>query len=165
MTRHSRPRELCYLTTWWFEAPLDRVFRALVDIGDWPAWWKSLRAVEELSPRDARGIGRRYRCRWRSRLGYRLCFEVCVTRVVPGRLIEGVARGDVRGTGRWRLSETRGVTRVRYEWRVRPVRPWMALVAPLAEPVFAWNHHAVMRDGALGLARWLDVPLLAIERQ
>ncbi|MDT8880137.1 hypothetical protein RSO68_11675 [Halomonas saccharevitans] len=35
----------------------------------------------------------------------------------------------------------------------------------LAELMFAWNHHAVMRDGAEGLARWLDVPLLAIDRQ
>lgn len=165
MTRHSSTTELCYLTTWWFEAPLDPIYRALVETTDWPAWWKSLRAVEELARGDARGIGRRYRYRWRSRLGYRLCFEVCVTRVVPGRLIEGVAQGDVRGIGRWHLSEARGVTRVRYEWRVRPVRPWMALIAPLAEPMFAWNHHAVMRDGAVGLARWLDVPLLAIDRQ
>lgn len=157
--------ELRYLTTWWFEAPIDRVYQTIVDSRGWPAWWTSLRTVEELAPGDARGIGRRYRYRWQSRLGYRLCFEVRVTRVLPGRLIEGVARGDVRGTGCWRLSEARGVTQVQYEWRVRPVRRWMALVAPVAGPLFAWNHHAVMRDGALGLARWLDVPLLAIEHE
>lgn len=153
--------ELRFTTTWWLEAPIDEVYRAIAAAPCWPAWWTSLCAVEELAPGNREGIGRVYRTTWQSRLGYRLRFEVRVTRVLPGRLIEGVARGDVQGTGRWRLSEEGRVTRVRYEWRVRPVRRWMALLAPVAEPLFAWNHHAVMQDGAEGLARRLEARLLA----
>ncbi|MCL7939713.1 SRPBCC family protein [Halomonas sp. ATCH28] len=153
--------ELRFVTTWWLEAPIDDVYRAIADAPGWPAWWKSLRDVEELAPGDREGIGRVYRTTWQSRLGYRLCFDVRVTRVLPGRLIEGLARGDVQGTGRWRLSEEGRVSRVRYEWRVRPVRRWMALAAPVAGPLFAWNHHAVMQDGAEGLARRLEARLLA----
>ncbi|MDI5986642.1 SRPBCC family protein [Halomonas sp. M4R5S39] len=156
--------EFRFVTTWRFEAPIDAVYRAISDSPCWPAWWESLCSVEELAPGDASGIGRRYRYTWKSRLGYRLRFEIRVTRVRPGRSIEGIASGDVQGSGRWQLTEEGRVTRVRYEWRVRPVRRWMALVAPVAGPLFAWNHHAVMQDGATGLARWLDVRLLGTSR-
>jgi hypothetical protein len=37
----------------------------------------------------------------------------------------------------------------------------MNLLAPLARPVFAWNHDVVMRWGAEGLAKLLRAPLLA----
>ncbi|MFY0989622.1 SRPBCC family protein [Halomonas sp. C05BenzN] len=157
--------EFRFVTTWELEAPIDAVYRAIGDSPCWPAWWKSLRSVEELAPGDADGIGRRYRYTWKSRLGYRLCFEIRVTRVLPGRSIEGSASGDVQGTGRWLLIDEGGVTRVRYEWRVRPARRWMTLVAPVAGPLFAWNHHAVMEDGATGLARWLGVRLLRTTRE
>jgi hypothetical protein len=37
----------------------------------------------------------------------------------------------------------------------------MNAVAPVARPVFAWNHHAVMNQGGTGLARVLGVELVA----
>jgi hypothetical protein len=36
----------------------------------------------------------------------------------------------------------------------------MNLLAPIARPVFGWNHDYVMRNGGEGLARLLGVPLL-----
>ena len=47
-----------------------------------------------------------------------------------------------------------------YEWNVRTARAWMNRLAPVARPVFAWNHDVVMRQGADGLARLLDARLL-----
>ena len=37
----------------------------------------------------------------------------------------------------------------------------MNAVAPVGRPLFAWNHHAVMKNGGVGLARVLGVPLIA----
>jgi hypothetical protein len=37
----------------------------------------------------------------------------------------------------------------------------MNLLAPLARPVFAWNHDVVMRWGGEGLARLLGTRLVA----
>jgi hypothetical protein len=37
----------------------------------------------------------------------------------------------------------------------------MNAIAPFARPVFAWNHHAVMKQGGFGLARQLDARLVA----
>ncbi len=38
---------------------------------------------------------------------------------------------------------------------MRTTKAWMNAIAPLARPVFAWNHHAVMKQGGVGLAREL----------
>ena len=46
-----------------------------------------------------------------------------------------------------------------YEWNVRTARPWMNRLAPVARPLFAWNHDVVMRQGAEGLP--LDVQVVA----
>lgn len=155
--------EYRYVTTWWLQAPIDDVYQALSRSPDWPRWWKSLLDVEELATGDAEGIGRVYRYTWKSRLGYRLCFDIRVTSVHASRLIAGEASGDVEGTGCWRLFQEGRVTRVRHEWRVRTTRRWMNLLAPVARPLFAWSHHDVMQDGAMGLARWLDARLLGTE--
>ena len=37
----------------------------------------------------------------------------------------------------------------------------MRAVAPLARPVFAWDHRSLTAEGAFGLARRLDSGLLA----
>jgi hypothetical protein len=37
----------------------------------------------------------------------------------------------------------------------------MNLLAPVARPIFAWNHDYVMRNGADGLSRLLGATLLA----
>ena len=53
------------------------------------------------------------------------------------------------------------MTAVTYEWNVRTTKAWMNLLAPVARPVFAYNHDVVMRWGGEGLARRLDCKLLA----
>jgi hypothetical protein len=38
----------------------------------------------------------------------------------------------------------------------------MNLIAPIASPLFSWNHHKVMQQGAEGLARLLNARLLGV---
>ena len=42
-------------------------------------------------------------------------------------------------------------------------KPWMNLLAPIARPVFEWNHDWVMRNGGEGLASLLGCRLLATD--
>jgi hypothetical protein len=51
-----------------------------------------------------------------------------------------------------RFEHEAGVTTVRYKWRVETTRWWMNLLAPIARPVFRWNHDRLMRNGSMGLA-------------
>jgi uncharacterized protein YndB with AHSA1/START domain len=151
-----------FLTTWVLEAPRDRVFQAIWDSERWPSWWHGVESVETLEDGDDEGVGSVGRYVWKSRLPYRLEFDMQITKVDRPYLMEGTSTGELAGTGRWRLFEEAGVTAVVYEWDVSTTARWMNLLAPLARPVFAWNHDAVMRWGGEGLARLLGARLLAI---
>ena len=146
-------------TVWWVTAEPEVVWPVLTAVEEWPIWWRGVLAVERLHEGDPSGRGRRYRTTWRGRLPYILTFETETTRIEPPVLIEGQARGQLRGTGTWRLRPDGEATRVHYRWAVHTTRPWMNALAPLARPVFRWNHDAIMRWGAEGLSRQLNVPV------
>lgn len=150
-------------TIWRFDAPLEAVFAAIQDSLHWPEWWPGAQAVEQTDAGDANGINCVRRYAWQGELPYRIEFEVRTTRIEKDVAIEGSARGDLEGFGRWHFSRQGTVSVVRYEWRVRTTRWWMNVSAPLARSVFIRNHMLVMEQGARGLARRLGASLLGQE--
>jgi hypothetical protein len=128
----------------------------------WPSWWRGVVSVVELDSGDANGIGSVRRYTWKSLLPYRISFDMRVTRIEPLVALEGVATGEVEGTGRWSFTDQGPVTTIRYEWQIRTTRRWMNLAAPLARPLFQWNHDLVMRQGGQGLARLLGARLVGM---
>lgn len=151
------------LSLWKLEAPIDRVWAALHDTAAWPTWWRYVARVTPLHPGAANGEGSRWRLVWRTALFYSLAFEARVVRVQPPHALDAETRGELSGTGRWRLSESAGITDARYEWDVATTKRWMNMLAPLLTPAFRWNHERVMAAGAAGLARHLGVRLLSAE--
>jgi len=150
-----------FVTTWLLGAPRDRVWDQLQDAVSWPRWWRGVVRVDELDPGDGRRVGSRYLIEWRSRIPYPLEFEFRTEEVDAPRRMAGRATGEVEGTGVWRLWEEAGVTAVVFDWDVATTKPWMNALAPLARPVFRWNHDVVMRQGGEGLAERLGARLLA----
>jgi uncharacterized protein YndB with AHSA1/START domain len=150
-----------FLTTWLLESPRDPVYDAIYDQERWPEWWRGVEEATELRAGDENGIGAVSKMVWKSLLPYRVDFEVTTTRIERPRLLEADAVGELTGVGRWRLFEQGGVTAVLYEWNVATTKPWMNLVAPVARPVFEWNHDWVMARGGEGIARLLGCRLLA----
>ncbi len=151
------------LTVWRIEAPLQEVFAAIEDTLRWPDWWPSVRKVDQTFAGDARGIGSMRRYVWQGRLPYRVVFDVCATRIDDLAALEGVATGDLAGTGHWRFSSQGKLSIVHYEWRVHSKRWWMNLVAPLARAIFIRNHAQIMAQGGKALARLLKAPLVSQE--
>jgi uncharacterized protein YndB with AHSA1/START domain len=150
-----------FLTTWVFDAPIERVWDALYDSERWPEWWRGVERVQVIERGGADRVGELSRYTWKSKLPYRLEFDMRTTRVEEPHLVEGEAQGELAGTGRWRLFSGRdGTTAVTYEWNVETTERWMNALAPIARPVFAWNHDYVMRNGGEGLARLLGARLL-----
>jgi Polyketide cyclase / dehydrase and lipid transport len=131
------------------------VWWTLRDAERWPEWWRGVERVVTLEPDE------RYRIAWRSRIPYELEFEFTVRELDEPRSMSGEATGALTGTGHWRLFEQDGITAVTYEWNVSTTKAWMNRLAPLARPVFQYNHDVVMRWGGEGLARRLDCNLLA----
>lgn len=54
-----------------------------------------------------------------------------------------------------------GGTVLRHTWSVATTKRWMNALAPIARPVFTWNHDMVMRGLAQGLAATLGGPLVS----
>lgn len=143
-----------FLTAWLLDCERQAVWDALEDAGSWPQWWRGVERVRALGDE-------RYLIAWRSRIPYELEFEFRVDRVEPPCEMLGTASGELTGSGHWRLFEQAGVTAVTYEWNVRTTRAWMNALAPIARPVFEYNHNVVMRWGGEGLAQLLNCRLLA----
>jgi uncharacterized protein YndB with AHSA1/START domain len=154
-------RDYAFVTNWRLQAPLEAVWDAIYDSEAWPTWWHYVVRVDLLEPGDERGVGAVRRYTWRTALPYTLAFDTRTTRVERPHVLEADAFGELVGTGRWRLTAEDGLVAVRYDWNVRTTRPWMNLLAPLARPVFAWNHAIVMRRGGQDLARHLGARLIS----
>jgi uncharacterized protein YndB with AHSA1/START domain len=150
-----------FLTTWLVDAPVDDVWRALHTIEEWPSWWPGVQRVRKIEHGDEQGVGGVYQQVWRSKIPYSVEFTTFVTEVERPHLIEARADGGLAGTGTFRIFGAPLGTAVTYDWAVRTTKAWMNAIAPVARPVFAWNHHAVMNQGGVGLARALGVPLIA----
>ncbi len=119
-----------FVTEWQVAATPDAVWEELVRPPGLADWWKSVEKVVQLDPGGADGIGDRRRYTWKSRLPYRLVFEMTLTRSKRPHLLEGHATGQLVGVGMWTLTERDGGTRLRYVWQVRTTRPWMNLPLP-----------------------------------
>ena len=150
-----------FLTTWLLRAPRTEVWDVLQDPIAWPAWWRGVESVVELDGGDGQRVGSRYRVRWRSLVPYAVEFEFEVDQIERPLLM--TRPRDRRARGQRDLAALRagGVTAVTYDWRVTTTKPWMNRVAPLARPVFEWNHDWVMARGGEGLSRRLGVELIA----
>lgn len=154
-----------FVTNWDVEAPIERVFDAIADSEAWPRWWRGVTDVRVISAGDADGVGNVRRYTFRSLLPYDLVFDMRTTQVDrPGRLF-GDAAGELVGRGRWFLTPTPEGTHVRYEWDVATTRWWMNTLAPLAGPLFAWNHDVIMGWGEAGLREHLGLPPRAAEEE
>ena len=146
---------------WHVAAPIERVWQAIKQTEEWPSWWPYVRSVQDLTPGDADGLGAIRHIAWSSRLPYGVAFDVEVVEMQRPRRLCGRAHGQLDGAGTWELTPDGDTTRVRYLWCVDLGSRWMRFIAPLAAPVFRWNHDGVMRAGARGLARHLGVELLS----
>jgi uncharacterized protein YndB with AHSA1/START domain len=144
-----------FVTEWQAEAPIERVWDALLDYRQWPTWWKGFRDVRQIHPGDERGIGMTLRQGWRSRIPYTLTFDLDVTDVERRKRLEGRVTGDVEGTCLWTFQEQAGWTAVRFVMDVRTARPWMNIPVPFARQVFASNYDTIMRWGSEGISRLL----------
>ena len=140
-------------------ASRDEVWAIVFDPQRLAECWSYLDGVDELTEGDATRLGARYELRMRTALPYRLQFTTEIVRIEPPVLLETVADGELRGRGRWTVHEGE-VTRVTYEWLVQTTRPWMNVLAPVARPVFSWNHDMLMEDFAAGLATATDSRLV-----
>lgn len=146
-----------FVTHWEFTAPVERIWHEIIHPLDWPAWWRGVVRVVPTQPATGDdGLGSKHLITWKSALPYRLTFESHAVRCERYRFYEIDALGELTGHGLWTFSVDGPVTRVRYDWSVKTTKLWMRLFAPVARPLFRWNHDVLMRWGYEGLSARLS---------
>lgn len=129
------------------------VWETLGDVKSWQSWWSWSRSIQVLREADDdNGEGAVYRNVVGTPFRYRLNYVAEVTNVTPRRRIDLLSTGDVEGQGRFLLMpSTKTGSVLHFHWLVSTTKWWMNAVAPLARPIFAWNHDRLMTDFANGL--------------
>ena len=82
-----------FVTIWKLEAPQAKVWDLVFNSERWPTWWRGVEKVEKLKDGDVNNVGALLRYTWKSKLPYRLVFDMETTRVVPQSTIEGPSGG------------------------------------------------------------------------
>ena len=103
--------------------------------------------VEELTPPDAHGVGRRVRLHTKGWLPYTLNweFEVVESRYPYGFTL--VASGDFEGCGVWTFEQDGAHVDAVYDWRISAEKPLLKNLSFLLKPVFEANHRWAMAQG------------------
>ena len=150
------PAHYSFVTHWRIRAPLEEVWDEIFHVERWPEWWRGVESVKKIRPGNTQGAGALHEFIWKSKLPYRLTFEMETLRAERPRLIEGRSYGELEGKGVWRLEPDGDCTNLSYDWNVRTIVPWMNLLAPVLAPVFRWNHDLLMCAGEQGLKHRLE---------
>jgi uncharacterized protein YndB with AHSA1/START domain len=142
------------VSRWSIDAPEDRVYAALLDIGALSKWWSGLSSTPLGSSTDV--IGREAIIEVRGLAPFRLRVRVRIESVERNREIRVTASGDLEGFGAWRLRPTARGTEARFEWDVRLRHARLRRVALVLRPLLMLSHAVAMRRGACGLQKLLE---------
>jgi Polyketide cyclase / dehydrase and lipid transport len=137
-----------FLSRWRVEGTCGEVADILGDPLALARWWPSVYlAVDELSPPDARGLGRRVRLHTKGYLPYTLTWELEVveTRYPYGFTI--AANGDFDGRGVWTFRQDGSFVDVEYDWRLNAEKPLLRNLSFALRPLFESNHRWAMAQG------------------
>src|SRR5438067_5572566 len=149
-----------FTTIWRIKAPVEAVWEELVHPERWPSWWKGVERVEIVEKGEANGLGSVGRFTWKSKLPYRLVFNLKLVGFEPLARLEADASGELAGKGIWQLTREGDETVARYDWSVKTTKAWMELLAPVGRPFFEWNHDLIMAWGAEGLRKRLGTTVV-----
>ena len=76
------------------------------------------------------------------------------------KYLEGIGKGELDVKGIWQLAEDGPFTIAKYDWLVNTTKTWTNLLAPVAKPLFEWNHKVIMTWGAESLSRRLQARVI-----
>lgn len=131
-------REYLFVDEWDVAAPREAVFHAISEARTYPQWWRPVYIDVEAEGEPE--VGKESRQHFKGRLPYHLRTRSRITRLEPPHIVEAEVDGDLRGHGKWTLTETADGTHVRFDWRVFADKPLLRVLTPLLRPAFRWNH-------------------------
>jgi uncharacterized protein YndB with AHSA1/START domain len=151
-------REYLFVDEWEVAAPRAAVYHAIAEARTYPQWWRPV--YIDVQAHGEPAVGKESLQHFKGRLPYHLHTRSRITRLERPHVIEADVDGDLRGHGKWTLTETPGGTHVRFDWQVFADKPLLRALTPILRPAFRWNHAwaiARAREGLEPYARQLVV--------
>jgi uncharacterized protein YndB with AHSA1/START domain len=142
-------REYVFVDEWDVAAPRESVFAALADARTYPEWWRPVYIEVDADGEPA--LGKESRQHFKGRLPYHLHTRSRIVALDAPNVIEGDVDGDLRGHGRWTLTDTPVGTHVRFDWRVHADRRLLRILTPILRPALRWNHKWAIARAVEGL--------------
>ena len=143
-------REYVFVDEWDVAAPREAVFAAIADARTYPEWWKPVYIEVDADGEPA--LGKESRQHFKGRLPYHLHTRSRIVALDAPHVIEGEVDGDLRGHGRWTLTDAPGGgTHVRFDWRVHADRRLLRVLTPVLRPALRWNHAWAIARAVEGL--------------
>ena len=147
-----------FVTKWFFNAPIEKVWKEIEDVESWPTWWQDWRKTAIRGPESKAQLGSVVDCAVRGSLPYTLRFSMEITSLEPPTLSECESSGDLAGSGKWVLEAQNDGTAVTYYWDVGTTNPIFNILGKLSfvRAMMEKNHNEVMASGHHGLESWLE---------
>lgn len=141
------------VTNWHFNAPIERVWEDLVQVGEWPTWWSCWRKAQYRGGEAQSKVGSIIDNEVKGTLPYSLRFTTEVTLIQAPHLLETKSTGDTVGSGKIVLEEAEGGTDVTYYWDVATANPVFNVMGKFSfvRKMIEQNHEFVMEAGYRGL--------------
>lgn len=142
-----------FVTTWEFDAPIERVWNEVGDPTNWVNFWVGLERVNVVERGANDGSGEIYELVFKSFLPYTLALRAQTVAIEAPHHLEMRTTGELEGTAVFDLVESAARTISTLTWTTRTTLAWMNAIAPLMRGLFEWNHDVLMRKAGDGLAR------------
>ena len=138
-----------FVTKWFFQVPIERVWEETANIEAYPSWWKNLKKAKLRGTESRLQFGSVADCEVKGALPFSLRFTVEVTTFQPSHLVEIKSTGDLVGTGKWILESKDNGTQSTFYWDVGTTLPILNLLAriPFVRPILEKSHDDVMAKG------------------
>lgn len=138
-----------FVTEWFFQAPIKRVWEEITDIESWPTWWQDFKNATIRGSESTLELGSVADCVVRGALPYTLRFSVQVTGFQPPNLLEIKSSGDLVGGGKWVLQRQNGGTASTFYWDAGITIAILDLLGklPFAKAMMEKNHNDMMANG------------------
>jgi hypothetical protein len=138
-----------FRTVWHLAFRPEEVLPVLAELETYPAWWPGMRRVRRLDETT-------FDTEVRSVLPFSLVFRTLTTRQDPrAGVLQADLRGDLEGFSRWTITAVQGGCQAVFEEDVIANKLLLRVLAPLARPIFRWNHALLMNRGERGLPVFL----------
>jgi hypothetical protein len=142
-----------FVSKWVFNAPIEKLWSAIIDLNAWPRWSKGFKCVMIRGQEPLAQFGTIADCAVKGSLPYTLRFTLKVSVFQPPKLLEVTSMGDLVGNGTLMLAPRDKGTAVTYNWDVGTTNPILNLAGklPFVRKLLEKNHDEVMENAFLSL--------------